>query len=70
MRFYGILLDLSLVGGLEHNIGNVILPIDYYFSEGLKPSTSMCIVDTSPKPLNVVVNMIYLIIVFLDAHRC
>ena len=36
----------SLVGGLEHEwiifpyIGNVIIPTDSYFSEGLNPPTS------------------------------
>ena len=40
-----------LVGGLEHFlcsiIYGIILPIDWYFSEGLKPPTSYCFVYIS-----------------------
>ena len=37
-------LGLILIGGLEHclffHVLGIIIPIDYYFSEGLKPPTS------------------------------
>ena len=42
----------DLVGGLEHflfsHILGIIIPIDYYFSEGFKPPTSDCFQQFHP----------------------